>query len=119
VENTFGLLASVFRVFRRPFLVHLEHSEVETVSALYLHSFLRMSATSKSIYAPPSTFDVEDTENGVIVLGKWRQTTAGDTGMVNLARIPRRPPNDSNLVRKEFKQFFMSTDGRLEWQERF
>jgi hypothetical protein len=28
VENTFGLLASVYRVFRRPLLVNSDHSEV-------------------------------------------------------------------------------------------
>jgi hypothetical protein len=39
VENTFGSLASVFRVFRRPLLMNLEHSKVVTVAALYLHNF--------------------------------------------------------------------------------
>jgi hypothetical protein len=39
--------------------------------------------------------------------GKWRQTAVGDTGIVNLTRIPRRPPNDAKSVREEFKQFFM------------
>jgi hypothetical protein len=114
VENTFGLLASVCRVFRRPLLVNLEHSEVVTSAAPHLqHSFLRMTAASKSIHTPPSTFDLEDTENSVIVPVKWKQTTAGDTGIVNLARIPGRPPNDAKSVREEFKQFFMSNDGRV------
>jgi hypothetical protein len=62
---------------------------------------------------------LEDTENGVIVPGKWRHTTAGDTGIINLALIPRRPSNDAKSVREEFKQFFMSNDERVEWQERF
>jgi hypothetical protein len=63
VENTSGLLASVYRVFRRPLLVNLDHCEAGTAAALYLHNFLRMIATSKSIYASPSTFDLADTEN--------------------------------------------------------
>jgi hypothetical protein len=46
---------------------------------------------SKSIYAPPSTFDLEDTENSVIVPGKWRQTTAGDTGIVILRELFEDP----------------------------
>jgi hypothetical protein len=113
VENTFGLLASVYRIFRRPLLMNLDHSEVVTVIALYLHNFLGMSASSKSICAPPSTSDLKDTENGVIFPGKWRKTTAGDTEIVNLARILRRPANDVKSVREEFKQFFVSNDGRV------
>jgi hypothetical protein len=49
MENTFGLLASVLRVFRGPLLVNLELSEAETVTALHLHNFLRISDTSKLI----------------------------------------------------------------------
>ncbi|CAH1990031.1 unnamed protein product [Acanthoscelides obtectus] len=49
VENSFGLLASVFRVFRKPLMVHVDNAEIITTTCIYLHNFLRRSKTSRPL----------------------------------------------------------------------
>jgi hypothetical protein len=39
-----------------------KHTECK--ASIYLHNFLKISASSKSIYALPSTLIAEDTQNG-------------------------------------------------------
>lgn len=41
VENTFGVLASVFRIFRKPMEISVENAEVITTTCVHLHNFLR------------------------------------------------------------------------------
>lgn len=60
VENVFGILASVFCIFRKP--IPLEPSKVEKIvqTCVLLHNYLRRNAESKINYTPPGSFDIED-----------------------------------------------------------
>jgi hypothetical protein len=40
VENTFGLLCSVFRLFRKPLCLNVKNAEVVVTACIYLHNFL-------------------------------------------------------------------------------
>lgn len=65
VENSFGIISAVFRVFRKPLLLEPEKAKLITLACVHLHNFLRKSITSKSNYTPPGSFDVEDLEGGM------------------------------------------------------
>nr|CAH7761150.1 unnamed protein product [Callosobruchus chinensis] len=101
VENAFGIMASVFRVFRKPMQLKVDNVEKITKACVYLHNYLRKSKTSRSLYTPSGSFDHEDLENGIIVPD----------------RVPRRPPTEAKLVREEFKEYFMTAQGKVEWQD--
>lgn len=58
VENAFGIMASVFRVLRKPMLSEPEKAEVIVMACAYLHNFLRKSK-SANLYCPQGTNDVE------------------------------------------------------------
>lgn len=116
VENTFGLLASVFRVFRKPLLLNVENAEIITTACIYLHNFLRKSSTSRRLYSPPGTFDSE-TRDGNIIPGSWRTVIQGDTGMVDLQNRARRSALEAKEVRDEFMRYFTSNEGRVPWQD--
>jgi len=47
VENAFRLLASVFRIFRKPHIVKPSTAEGITLEGVYLHSFLRRNSAAK------------------------------------------------------------------------
>jgi len=53
----FGIMASVFRVFRGPILLEPEKVRDITMTSVLLHNFLRKSRSSNSIYTPPGIFD--------------------------------------------------------------
>nr|CAI5842891.1 unnamed protein product [Callosobruchus analis] len=117
VENAFGIMASVFRVFRKPMQLKVDNVEKITKACVYLHNYLRKSKTSRSLYTPSGSFDNEDLENGTIIPGTWRSITQNDAGLICLDRVPRRPPTDAKLIREEFKEYFMTAQGKVEWQD--
>jgi len=47
VENAFELLASVFRIFRKPLIVKPSTAEDITLACVYLHNFLRRNSAAK------------------------------------------------------------------------
>ncbi|CAH1999972.1 unnamed protein product [Acanthoscelides obtectus] len=55
VENAFGILFSL----RKPILLKEDNAALVVLSCVYLHNFLRRSKTSRNIYAPPGSFDIE------------------------------------------------------------
>lgn len=56
-------MASVFRVLRKPLLLHPEKINTIVLACVHLHNFLRRSESSKNLYCPPDIFDTEDFEN--------------------------------------------------------
>ena len=53
VENAFGVLASVFRIFRKPLIVKPSTAEHITLACVYLHNFLRRNSAAKQLHSPP------------------------------------------------------------------
>nr|CAH7742405.1 unnamed protein product [Callosobruchus chinensis] len=118
VENAFGLLSSVFRIFRKPIEVKVDNTVSDIVLAcVYLHNFLRSQNDSQRFYAPPGSFDTEDSCTGQIIPGSWRQITASDTGVRQLRKTPRNASNAAKAIREEFMEFFISPQGSITQQK--
>lgn len=66
VENVFGLLSSVFRIFHTSFELEVETVKCATLATCYLHIFLRRNKRAPRLYTPPATFDMEDTDFNII-----------------------------------------------------
>jgi len=116
VENVFGILSSGFRVFRKPMLLEPKKAESVTTACIYLHNYLRSSKNSKQVYCPSGSLDVEDTDSGVLTPGSWRQQEEMSS-FRNLAQIPRRSTIEVQEIREEFKMYYVSDIGRVEWQD--
>lgn len=112
VENVFGIVSAVFRVLRKPLLLEPENAQLMVMAVVHLHNFLRKSDSSRNIYTPPGTFDVEI--EGEIIAGNWRQTNL-TSSLLPLRNIPRRPPLSAQDIREEYADYFM-TYGSLSWQ---
>lgn len=120
VENSFGLLASVFRVFRKPIEVKVQSTIVDIVLACaYLHNFLRAQPDGSIYYSPLGSFDREDVSTAEIIPGSWRRIIEGDSGMRNLRRIPRNAATSAKMYRNEFMEYFMSDDGSIHFQNKY
>lgn len=107
-ENAFGVLASVFRVFRKPMLLEPEKARTVSLAVLYLHNYLR-AGTSRAVYSPIGTFDYE--QQGEVLPGSWRNNTAS-CSIQNLPRQPRRSQERANTVRFLFADYFSSPAGK-------
>ena len=75
VENAFGLLASVFRIFRKPLIVKPSTAEDITLACVYLHNFLRRNSVARQLHSPPGTLDFENTDVGKVIEGEWRRNS--------------------------------------------
>lgn len=119
VENSFGILSSVFRVLRKPMLLEPKKATKVVLACLHLHNFLRRSSTSKNIYTPPGTFDTEDFERGVLIPGQWRENQADLSSLLPLRNVPRRATANAYEIRNEFRDFFLTEHGKVSWQDKY
>lgn len=119
VENAFGILSSVFRVLRKPLLLEPSKATKVVLACLYLHNFLRRSSTSKNIYTPPGTFYTEDFEKGLLIPGQWRNNQGNLTSLLPLRNVPRRAAASAHEIRSEFRDFFLTDQGKLSWQDKY
>ena len=75
IENTFGILATKFRIFRRSIVAKPEKVTKVTQAACDLHNFLKISEAvypiSSHVYCPPGFTDRED-RKGNLIPGDWR-----------------------------------------------
>lgn len=71
MKNLFGIMASMFQVFRKPMLLQPEKLEKVVLACVHLHNYLSKSSSSKNTYTPLETFDSEQLDTGTIEKGTW------------------------------------------------
>lgn len=118
IENAFGILASRWRIFRRPMILEPEKAISVVKSCIVLHNYLKQTdeANPPNLrYCPASSVDVE-LSDGTIQDGSWRSAVENDS---NLLRFTdgSRSSRSSYAVRERFKDFFVSDAGSVPWQE--
>ncbi|XP_065226746.1 uncharacterized protein LOC135849995 [Planococcus citri] len=120
IENTFGILAMRWKIFRTPITVKdVEGIDHIVQSILCLHNYLQPTnnemAENQHLYCPKNVVDHEDS-NGVLIPGRWRQKS------IAFAPIPAGKPNESaanvHMHRQLLKDFFVS-DKSCPWQESY
>lgn len=114
VENAFGIMASVFQVFKKPLTVQVDTVIPVILACVALHNYLRRNKTSADLYSPSGSFDVENIETGEITPGQWRTVQA--LAFDQLQTVPRRSPIDARMIRDELSFYFISADGMVPWQ---
>lgn len=118
VENSFGILSSVFRVFRSPINLNAEKTELIVLASCALHNFLLKRKESRSFYAPPGVFDTEDSV-GNFQSGNWRNDGFPTNNMLPISQQGSNSRSvRANAVREGFKKYFLTTEGELSWQYR-
>lgn len=116
VENVFGIMASVFRVFRKPMVLEPDKVSNVTLACVLLHNFMRRSPSSASCYTPPGTFDTE--VDGEIIPGSWRNDQSGMTSFMTIKKAARKPGEEAKAIRNSFAEYF-TTSGKLPWQDKY
>ena len=112
IENTFGILASRWRIFRHPIIAEPGRAIIYAKAAIALHNYLRTAESSS--YCPPGFFDSEDGV-GNVVPGTWRYE-GQLTGIHPISRVGSNlkdagrhpPPWFAGLV--DFFRLYFSAD---------
>ncbi|KAG8235858.1 hypothetical protein J437_LFUL013942 [Ladona fulva] len=116
VENVFGIMASVFRVFRKPMVLEPEKVSNITLACVLLHNFMRRSPSSATFYTPSGTFDTE--VDGETIPGSWRNDQSGMTSFLPIKKLARKPGEVARDIRDSFAEYF-TTNGKLPWQDKY
>ncbi|KAK3912335.1 Protein ANTAGONIST OF LIKE HETEROCHROMATIN PROTEIN 1 [Frankliniella fusca] len=120
IENTFGVLASKFRIYRKPIVACISTAEKIVKATVVLHNWLREVdldvAPEQRRYIPLGLVDVED-RHGNVEFGAWREEppAAGFRGLE--ATVARNPTVRAKEVQDMFREYFI-TSGRGIYQVR-
>jgi hypothetical protein len=108
IENVFGIMATKWRILRKPIIMEAKNADFVIKACCVLHNYvLRECAYSFRRYLQP---------DGELNDGVWRNEGLGEAlrpiGVTRHGNIS----NAAHLVRDTFADYFMSEDGRVPWQ---
>ena len=112
VENTFGILASRFRIFHTSINLKMNNVDIVVLACCALHNFLR--TRSPQNYTPPESKDRENTSECTLELGErcdpelLHDLQRGTRGQIL---------NNAIVVRDQFKEYF-NNEGSVPWQDK-
>lgn len=121
IENTFGILASRWRIFRTNIIAEVDTVEKIVAAAVCLHKFVRKGelqvSRARRRYCPAGFSDSYD-DAGNVLQGEWRNQINGN----RLQSIGRLGSNysarDTVQIREKLKEYFSSEGGSVPWQWR-
>lgn len=109
IENTFGIVAAKWRIFRVPIKANVDMADDIVSACVCLHNWLRNMKCNQ--YFNSSLVDREI--NGVVHEGSWRTCC---TNFSNLPRIQNQNTyKEAKETRNKLLQYFI-TDGSVPWQ---
>ncbi|VEN53414.1 unnamed protein product [Callosobruchus maculatus] len=113
IENSFGILASRWRVYRSPLLCSVKTTEAIVKATTCLHNYLR--TVSATTHTPPTLVD-SVMEGKDVVDGDWREITRNDTDLTPVGRLGSNiAPNIVMQLRDKLADYLMDI-GSVPWQ---
>ena len=120
IENTFGIMATRFRVYRRLIIANVDTVKNVVKATIALHNFLLITQHSQDVYNYCArNFPDQNGSRGRFIPGQWRQEIGTIAGLSRLHRHARGSNNSSRSaqqVRDEYKDYFNSPEGSVIWQ---
>lgn len=117
IENTFGIMAAKWRIFRKPIEAKVEKVDQIVKAAICLHNFILIEEEhlkpSQKSYITPTMADYE--VDGLVVNGDWR---SNDTqhGWGNISKQgSNNQTGEQAKVRNTLMDHFMN-EGSVPWQ---
>ena len=102
---------------RKPFSLQPEKIKIITFAILILDNWLRSESSSRRIYVPPNSIDVEELSNDGIIYGDWRSDVPTNTWFYLQPSYSRNATKQAKEIRGEFKDQFIQEESVL-WQWR-
>ena len=120
MENAFGLLAPVSRIFRKPIEIKAESTVVDIVlTRVYLHNFLRSQPDSARYYSPQGCFHNEDASTGESIRGSCTEVTSTDSGITPLRLLPRNVSRTAIKIRDWLMNYLLTAEGSSQYQNNY
>jgi len=115
IENTFGILASQWRIYRKPIIASAENAKVMVQATVCLHNWLRRQDIDKNIYVPPTLVDDSCNPNS-FKPGSWRTIMEDGCAFKDISNCGSNMTAKQRLeIRNEFCRYF-NNEGAVPWQ---
>ncbi|XP_024890215.1 protein ANTAGONIST OF LIKE HETEROCHROMATIN PROTEIN 1-like [Temnothorax curvispinosus] len=115
VENVFGILASQWRLLRRPILAKVPNAIKMIQAIVCLHNWLRKHDVERETYITQQLVD-RPVIDGDIENGSWRQNVEDFRAYINIRCTQTRTYSlRAANIREEFCRFF-NEEGEVGWQ---
>lgn len=111
VENTFGFIASVFRILHTKISVSHKNIIYIVLAVCVLHNYLRKTASG---YLLPSSFD-RHANTGEVAEGDWRKDISNC--LTPLKSVHKKNYTLEAKTNREAYLKFFKEKGRVEWQD--
>ena len=116
IENTFGIAASRFRIFRRQIIAKFDTVTQITKAVVALHNFLMAQRSQDDPYNYCLLNYVDQEIAGKLNAGQWRKE-ADNGGMLSIGRSgSNNYSGNAKEIRERFKDYFNSDEGSVSWQ---
>ena len=115
IENTFGILASQWRILRKPIIANVDNVMKMVQAIICLHNWLREDDFGKDVYIAPHLIDRD--ENNEFRPGSWRGIVEAGCALQDITHCgTNTSTRESIRIRNAFKDYF-NNDGAVSWQE--
>lgn len=117
IENTFGILAAQWRIYRKCTIAKVDTIEKMVKATVVLHNWLRkQDLTRREIFITPDMVDRERND-GSIISGTWRSMIeSNNTALQNIATCSTHIySREAGNIRNKFTEYF-NEEGAIPWQ---
>jgi len=115
IENTFGIIASQWRIYRKPIIASPESAKLMVQATICLHNWLRRQDNDINMYIPPSVVDVVDYPNG-FQPGSWRTIAEDGCAFREISNCGSNTSSRENIeICNKFCHYF-NNKGAVPWQ---
>lgn len=119
IENTFGIMASRWRIYRKPIIASLPTVEAIVKATVCLHNFVMIfeskTTDNNRRYCSSSAVDRED-GNGDVINGEWRNEVENKNNLIPLHRISSNMyGKEAKIMRERLTSYFMF-EGAIPYQ---
>ncbi|XP_070153561.1 uncharacterized protein [Polyergus mexicanus] len=118
IENTFGIFAARWRIFRRTIYANPDVANRLVLATMYLHNILKIKNDGKAPlqprYCPPQFADREI--EGDLIEGEWRQQSQDNYIRPIRNAGAHRASREAYAMRNTLLSYFMTVAGEVPWQ---
>ncbi|KAM7311775.1 protein ALP1-like [Ixodes scapularis] len=107
-ENAFGVLANRWQIYRSPLRHDPKRATDIVLATVALHNFLRSKRTTRQLYTPSDSLDVEDILTGNVRNGSWRQGVSPAGAMRQFRRGGSNCSDYAKAVRNLYTNYFVN-----------
>ncbi|XP_023218805.1 uncharacterized protein LOC111621005 [Centruroides sculpturatus] len=122
METAFRIFSNRLRVFLNPILLQPDKERTLVLAGCALHNFLK--SHENTVSWPVNYVDRKDVKISITVPGAWKNEISVQPWTdIHLPQVATTYSNfyssEAKAVRDNFKAFFMSDVGAVNWQHRF